>query len=122
MDTRARQGWCGVRGVTTTTSHYAQTVRGGTTKCLETLAFPRVKGWVDGGWGAGSSELATDRLVGTGGVPASWRHVILIANTLECRCFHQQNHHNTSSQVAGFGHFVLHFVNRCQEVVNLCLN
>ena len=27
----------------------AQTVRGGTTKCLETLAFPRVGGWV--GWG-----------------------------------------------------------------------
>ena len=32
-------------------SHYAQTVSGGTTKCLETLAFPGVGGWVGGaGW------------------------------------------------------------------------
>lgn len=63
-------------------SHYAQTVSGGTTKCLETLAFPGVGGWVGGAGGeaAGSSELHTDRLVGTG-VPASWRHVMLIINT-----------------------------------------
>ena len=80
-----------------------------------------VWGW-EGGRGAGSSELATDRLVGTGGVPASWRHVILIANTLECRCFHQQNHHNTSSQVAAFWTLCWDFVKRCQEVVNQCLN
>ena len=74
----------------------AQTVRGGTTKCLETLAFPRVGGWV--GWGvrgvvgAGSSQLATDRLVGTeGGRQAGamsfssstlWNVVALISKTI----------------------------------------
>ena len=68
------------------------------------------------GGGAGSWVLATDRLVGTGGVPASWRHVILIANTLECRCFHQQNHHNT---IAG-GSFFDTLLGLCQEMSRGC--
>ena len=74
-------------------SHYAQTVSGGTTKCLETLAFPGVGGWVGGAGGrqVAPSSTLTDwlgrgcRLAGAMSCSSS---------TLECCCFHWQNHRN----------------------------